>query len=133
MATSGNHDLQLSKAWWPEVTMGDADTATWERNSNIGAAGQLKGKLMLAHGDIDDNVPVTETLRLEKALSDAGGNVEMVILPHAGHCAIPPYFWRKFRDYVVRNLFEQAPPAQAEIDATTPAVGPAPRQIGSLR
>ncbi|WBO20798.1 S9 family peptidase [Sphingomonas abietis] len=117
VATSGNQDLRLDKAWWPEVTMGDADPATWDRVSNMSVAGQLKGKLMIVHGDIDDNVPVTEAYRLEKALIDAGRDVDVVILPNASHCAMPPYFWRKFRNYFVQNLFDETPPSQAEIDA----------------
>lgn len=126
VATSGNHDQRLDKAWWPEVTMGNADPATWESVSNMSVAGQLKGKLMLAHGDIDDNVPVTETFRLEKALIDAGRDVDVVILPNATHCDMTPYFWRKFRDYFVRNLLDTAPPTQTDIDAAKqPSPSPA--------
>jgi len=111
VASSGNHDLRLDKAWWPEVSMGVADEATWERNSNMSVAANLKGKLLLVHGDIDDNVPVTESLRLANAIIQAGKDVDVVILPNTNHAVYQPYFWRKFRDYFTRNLLDEAPPA----------------------
>ena len=110
VASSGNHDLRLDKAWWPEVSMGIADDATWERNSNISVAKNLKGKLMLIHGDIDDNVPVAASLRLDKALIDAGKPHELVILPNTTHAVYQPYFWKKLRDYFTVNLIGETPP-----------------------
>jgi dipeptidyl aminopeptidase/acylaminoacyl peptidase len=111
VASSGNHDLRLDKAWWPEVSMGLADEATWERNSNMSVAGNLQGKLLLVHGDIDDNVPVTESIRLANAIIQAGKDVDLVILPNTTHAVYQPFFWRKLRDYFTRNLLDEAPPA----------------------
>lgn len=111
VASSGNHDLRLDKAWWPEVSMGLADEATWERNSNMSVAGDLQGKLLLVHGDIDDNVPVTESVRLANAIIQAGKDVDLVILPNTSHAVYQPFFWRKLRDYFTRNLLDEAPPA----------------------
>ncbi len=110
VASSGNHDLRLDKAWWPEVSMGLADEVTWERNSNMSVAGNLAGKLLLIHGDIDDNVPVTESMRLARALIEANRDVDLVILPNTTHRVAQPFFWRKFRDYFTRNLLDEAPP-----------------------
>lgn len=104
LAGAGNHDLRLDKAWWPEVSMGLADDATWERNSNIPVAGQLKGQLMLVHGEIDDNVPVAATYRLAKALTKAEKPFELVILPDTTHRVYQPFFWLKARDFFRRAL-----------------------------
>lgn len=90
VASSGNHDLRLDKAWWPEVNMGNADDPTWERNSNMSVATNLKGKLMLIHGDIDDNVPVVASLRLSDALIKAGKPHELVILLNTNHAVMQP-------------------------------------------
>lgn len=111
VASSGNHDLRLDKAWWPEVSMGTADAATWDRNSNMSVAANLTGKLLLIHGDIDDNVPITESFRLAKALMDAGRDVDMVVLPNTTHRVYQPFFWKKLRDYFTLNLLGEAPPA----------------------
>jgi dipeptidyl aminopeptidase/acylaminoacyl peptidase len=110
VASSGNHDLRLDKTWWPEVSMGNADEATWERNSNMSVAGNLTGKLLLIHGDIDDNVPITESFRLAKALIDAGRDVDMVVLPNTTHAVYQPFFWKKLRDYFTLNLLGETPP-----------------------
>jgi dipeptidyl-peptidase-4 len=102
--------------------MGLADEATWERNSNMSVAGNLQGKLLLVHGDIDDNVPVTESVRLANAIIQAGKDVDLVILPNTTHAVYQPFFWRKLRDYFTRNLLDEAPPAAqpaARLVATT--------------
>ncbi|EGF91721.1 prolyl oligopeptidase family protein [Asticcacaulis biprosthecium C19] len=112
VASSGNHDLRLDKAWWPEVSMGIADDATWERNSNASVAGNLKGKLMLIHGDIDDNVPVAASYRLSQALVAAGKPHELVILPNTNHAVFQPYYWNKLRDYFAVNLLGETPPVE---------------------
>jgi dipeptidyl-peptidase-4 len=111
-AQSGNHDLRLDKAWWPEVSMGLADDATWERNSNIPIAGGLKGKLLLIHGDIDDNVPITASLRLSQALQEAGKLHELVIVPNTRHnVGATPVYHQKLRNFFVRNLLGETPPS----------------------
>jgi dipeptidyl aminopeptidase/acylaminoacyl peptidase len=119
VASSGNHDLRLDKAWWPEVTMGNPDPAVWDRNSNMSVAANLQGKLLLIHGDIDDNVPITESFRLANALIQAHRDFDMVVLPNTTHRVAQPFFWRKFRDYFVRNLLDEAPPASAEFEDQT--------------
>lgn len=131
VASSGNHDLRLDKAWWPEVSMGNPDVATWERNSNMSVAGNLVGKLLLIHGDIDDNVPVTESLRLANALIEKGRDVDLVILPNTTHWVFQPFFWRKLRDYFTIHLLEERPPSMPRpvapvIPATAPPIAPAP-------
>ncbi|MET3713470.1 dipeptidyl aminopeptidase/acylaminoacyl peptidase [Sphingomonas trueperi] len=119
VASSGNHDLRLDKAWWPETTMGAASTNDWARNSNMVAAPNLGSHLLLIHGDIDDNVPVTESFQLATALIWAGRDVDMVVLPNTTHAVYQPFFWRKFRDYFVQHLLGEAPPADIGFD--TPA------------
>jgi dipeptidyl aminopeptidase/acylaminoacyl peptidase len=125
VASSGNHDLRLDKAWWPEVSMGNPDQAVWERNSNMSVAKNLRGKLLLIHGDIDDNVPVTESMRLANALITAGRDVDVVILPNTTHRVAQPFFWRKLRDYFTRHLLDEKPPVLPlpEPDPAMPAIG----------
>jgi dipeptidyl aminopeptidase/acylaminoacyl peptidase len=125
VASSGNHDLRLDKTWWPEVSMGYADEATWERNSNMAVAGQLKGHLLLVHGDIDDNVPITESYRLAKALMDAGRDVDLIVMPNATHNVYRPFFWKKLRDYFTQYLLGETPPALGPVQPAKPAVATA--------
>ncbi len=125
VASSGNHDLRLDKAWWPEVSMGTADTATWDRNSNMSVAANLQGKLLLIHGDIDDNVPITESFRLAQALIQAKRDVDIVVLPNTTHAVYQPFFWRKLRDYFTRNLLDEATPALLPLSPSPPSGTPA--------
>lgn len=125
VASSGNHDLRLDKAWWPEVSMGIADTATWDRNSNMSVAANLQGKLLLIHGDIDDNVPITESFRLAQALIQAKRDVDIVVLPNTTHAVYQPFFWRKLRDYFTRNLLDEATPALLPLSPSSPPGTPA--------
>jgi dipeptidyl aminopeptidase/acylaminoacyl peptidase len=99
--------------------MGNPDPAVWDRNSNISVAANLRGKLLLIHGDIDDNVPITESFRLGAALIQAHRSFDMAVLPNTTHRVAQPFFWRKFRDYFVRNLLDEAPPASAEFEDQT--------------
>lgn len=111
IGSSGIQDPRLDKAWWPEVSMGLADDATWERNSNVPIAGNLKGKLMIMHGDIDDNVPIAATLRMDAALIAANKPHELVIMPNRTHDTYTQYFFRKHYDFFVQNLLGETPPA----------------------
>jgi dipeptidyl aminopeptidase/acylaminoacyl peptidase len=120
VASSGNHDLRLDKTWWPEVSMGNPDEATWERNSNMSVASQLKGHLLLIHGDIDDNVPITESFRLAKALMDAGRDVDLVVLPNTTHRVNQPFFFKKQRDYFTQYLLRERPPPLGPIKPAAP-------------
>ena len=107
VASAGTQDLRLDKAWWPEVSMGLADDATWDRNSNIAVAGNLKGKLLIVHGETDDNVPITASMRMHNALIDAGKLHEFVIIPNGTHHTVfKPYYWEMLTDFFRRNLVE---------------------------
>lgn len=131
VASSGNHDLRLDKAWWPEVSMGNPDPSVWERNSNMSVAKNLVGKLLLIHGDIDDNVPVTESMRLANALITAGRDVDLVILPNTTHRVAQPFFWRKLRDYFTRHLLDEKPPALPLPKPEPAPVSPSPSAAGA--
>ena len=88
----------------------------------MAVANQLKGHLLLVHGDIDDNVPVTERFRLAKALIDAGRDVDMVVVPNATHNVYQPFFWKKLRDYFTLYLLGETPPPLGPVKPAAPAV-----------
>ncbi|WP_363797930.1 prolyl oligopeptidase family serine peptidase [Lysobacter firmicutimachus] len=113
VSQSGNHDLRLDKAWWPEAWMGLADDADWTRNSNLTYADKLQGKLLLVHGDIDDNVPLESTLALSRALDRAGKAHETVVLPNVGHQITGPAFNDLVRSFFKRALLDPEPDGRA--------------------
>ncbi|TGX56231.1 hypothetical protein E5A73_03860 [Sphingomonas gei] len=73
-------------------------------------AKNLRGKLLPSHGDIDDNVPLTESMRLANALITAARDVDWVILPDTTHRVAQPLFWHKQRDYFTQHLLDEKPP-----------------------
>ena len=109
---AGVQDNRLDKAWWNEQWMGKEMGPIWDANSNITWASKLVGKLMIVHGELDDNVPPANSLRLVDALIKANKDFEFLIIPNANHPVMAvPYFWRRQWDFFVRELLGKVPPA----------------------
>lgn len=72
-------------------------------------AGNLKGKLLLVHGLLDNAIHVSQTLRLVEALQQANRNFDMLTLPNHGH-APTDYLTRRSWDYLVKHLLKEEPP-----------------------
>ncbi len=74
-------------------------------------ASNLKGKLFLACGAMDDNVSMSQTLRHCDRLIQNNKDYEFLILPRANH-NVPGdlYFIRRKLDFFVRHLLGEEPP-----------------------
>jgi dipeptidyl aminopeptidase/acylaminoacyl peptidase len=85
-------------------------------------AGNLKGKLMLVYGDMDDNVSPALTLQFINDLIKANKNFDLLVMPNRNHLgtANDPYFWRRRWDYFVKYLLNLEPPADFKIPSETP-------------
>lgn len=107
VAQAGNHDLRSYGWYWGEQYMGPLesgeDRARYARQANLTYAANLKGKLLLVHGDMDCNNPPSQTLRLADALTRENKDFDLLIVPDAGH-QMPPYVMRRSWDYFVENL-----------------------------
>ena len=62
ISESGNHDQRLYEDDWGEryqglLTRDSTGADNYEIEANQSLAGNLKGKLLLAHGTLDSNVP----------------------------------------------------------------------------
>src|SRR6185295_18113249 len=82
---------------------------------NFLLAKNLKGKLMLMHGDMDDNVHPAMTIQLVDELIKANKDFDLVIAPNRAHGLNEPYFIRRRWDFFVRHLLGVEPPANFEI------------------
>ena len=112
VASSGDHDFRMEKAWWPEMYMGWPVDSTYHLQSNITMAGKLKGKLLLVHGGLDDNVNPSATFKLAEALVKADKEFDLLILPsqrHGYHGQHAKYFRKKRWNYFVEHLLEAKP------------------------
>ena len=103
---AGNHDPRTYLPIWGESYQGDTDDAYYEAGSNAHLAGNLKGKLFLVHGALDDNVHPGNTYALVDALIQANKDFDLLVLPNAAHGPgdAGPYFQRRQWDYFVTRL-----------------------------
>ena len=74
--------------------------------TNAELAGNLKGHLLLVHGEIDNNVHPANTMRLVDALIKANKRFDMLIIPGARHGfgAAQPYFTQRMFDFFAEHL-----------------------------
>jgi dipeptidyl-peptidase 4 len=125
IAESGNHENRNYEDDWDEKWVGllhtNADgTTNYDSQANAIYARNLKGKLMLAHGMMDDNVPVSNTMLLVDALEKANKDFNLVIFPQAHHGyegAGAAYVMRRRWDYFVTELMKATPPHEFAMPA----------------
>ncbi|WP_028376602.1 S9 family peptidase [Leeuwenhoekiella sp. MAR_2009_132] len=112
VASSGDHDFRMEKAWWPEMYMGYPVDERYEQVSNVTMAPNLKGKLLLVHGGIDDNVNPSGTYKLAEALIKADKDFDLLIIPSQRHGytgKYNTYFQKKRWNYFIKNLLNKEP------------------------
>ncbi|MET0475942.1 MAG: DPP IV N-terminal domain-containing protein [Mycobacterium sp.] len=125
VSVSGNHDNGVNLTMWAEHYHGDVTDEGKRAISNVTLAGNLQGKLLLIHGELDDNAHTHQTMRLVDALITADKDFDMVIIPGAEHALIgrQHYFLRRTWNYFVRHLHGTEPPAHRLAPLPMPALG----------
>ncbi|MGI6242867.1 MAG: prolyl oligopeptidase family serine peptidase [Prevotella sp.] len=111
VAASGNYDNNNYIQWWGETFHGlvpqDSIPTTMQLADN------LKGKLLLISGDVDDNVPWANTLRLADALIKHNKRFDMMVLPGKDHGVWSPYYLNLIRYYFMEHLMK---PSERDVD-----------------
>ncbi|MCG8330773.1 MAG: S9 family peptidase [Chitinophagales bacterium] len=121
ISESGNHDNRNYEDDWGERYIGRMEEVdgvnNYERQANQLHAQNLKGKLLLAHGGMDDNVPPYNTNLVVDALIKANKDFDLIIFPNARHGFGDDSFYmtRRRWDYFVKNLKGLAPPKEYKI------------------
>ncbi len=117
IAESGNHDNRDYEDDWDEKyggleVIGPDGKSNYDVQANQSYAANLKGKLLLAHGTMDDNVPPNDTLIVVDALIKANKDFDLLMIPnaHHGYGEASAYMMRRRWDYFVRNLAGGTPP-----------------------
>ena len=114
VASAGNHENNIYNRWWSEKHHGVKEVVDKDGNikfeysidKNSELAKNLKGRLLLATGDMDDNVHPANTLRLAAALIKAGKRFDFFIFPGQRHGfgdMNDYWFWIR-ADYFARYL-----------------------------
>ncbi len=87
------------------------DQTNYDNQANQLLADNLQGKLLIAHGMLDSNVPPTNTLLVVDALIKADKDFDMLVFPNARHgFGNSRYFLKRRWDYFVENLRGLEPP-----------------------
>ncbi len=124
---AGNHDNRSYNIYWAEKYQGllrRDSTRRGEDNftpsANKTYAANLRGKLLLMHGDMDDNVHPAMTIQVVDELIKANRSFDLIMAPNRAHGLNEAYFIRRRWDYFVEHLGKATPPDNYRM---TPAAG----------
>lgn len=114
VSCAGNHENNIYNRWWSEkhhgieevVTEKGDTTFNYSIDKNSEVAKNLKGKLLVIHGDQDNNVHPGNTIRLVNALIRSNKRFDMLILPGQRHAFgdMTEYFFWRLADYFSEHL-----------------------------
>jgi len=130
VSQAGNHDNRVYEDDWGEKWQGlleqAADgTSNYDDQANQNLAKNLKGRLLIAHGTMDSNVPPNSTLLVVEELIKANKDFDLVLFPNRRHgFGNEPYMMRRRWDYFVKHLLGAEPPKEYTMQAEAPARRP---------
>lgn len=114
VSCAGNHDNRIYNRWWSETHHGVKEEVTekgdtlfsYKIATNPEIVKNLKGHLLLIHGDIDNNVHPANSIRVVNALIKAGKRFDMLLLPGQRHSFgnMDEYFYWRMVDYFSEHL-----------------------------
>lgn len=114
VSSAGNHDNSIYNRWWSEKHHGVKETISEKNDTtfaysidkNPDVVKNLKGHLLLVHGEIDNNVHPANTMRVVNALIKANKRFDMLILPTQRHGFgdMQEYWFWKAADYFSKYL-----------------------------
>lgn len=122
IAESGNHENRNYEDDWGERYNGLVENSDYAAQANQNYAKNLKGKLLLAHGMMDNNVPPSNTMLVVEALIKANKSFDLLLFPNSAHGygQYSPYMMRRRWDYFVTNLLGAQAPKDFELRGSAP-------------
>jgi dipeptidyl-peptidase 4 len=121
VAGAGNHDNRGYTYYWGEKWHGPLvhhpdGTDSYTNQANHLLAGNLRGKLLLSYGTMDNNVHPDMTLLLVDELIRHNKDFDLVVLPNRNHgYGREPYWIRRSWDYFVEHLLGAQPPREYDL------------------
>lgn len=111
---AGNHENNIYNRWWSErhhgvqekVSAKGDTTFSYAIERNTELAKNLKGRLLLVTGDVDNNVHPANTIRMAEALIKANKRFDFMIMPGQRHSFgnMTDYFFWLMGDYFAQHL-----------------------------
>jgi dipeptidyl-peptidase 4 len=121
VSQAGNHDNRNYVDAWSERFQGllrrSNGSDNYEVQANQLVAQNLQGRLLLAHGALDDNVAPYNTYLVVDALIKANKDFDLIVFPHQRHGfgVDNNYMMRRRWDYFVQHLMGAEPPREYRI------------------
>ena len=125
VSQAGNHDNRNYEDDWGEKWQGLLETysdgsTNYDNQANQLLVENLTGKLLLAHGTMDSNVPPSNTMLVVDKLIAANKDFDFILFPNRRHgFGNEPYMMRRRWDYFVRHLLGAEPPKDYEFGRRT--------------
>lgn len=114
VSSSGNHENAIYNRWWSEKHHGVQEEVNdkgetvfkYTIDNNPEIANNLKGKLLITTGDIDNNVHPAATIRMAEALIKANKRFDYFVFPgkRHGYGDMNEYFFWLRGDYFCEHL-----------------------------
>jgi dipeptidyl aminopeptidase/acylaminoacyl peptidase len=123
VSQAGNHDNRNYEDDWAEKWQGllerlSDSTTNYDNQANQLLARNLRGKLLIAHGTMDDNVPYYSTLLVVNELIRHNKDFDFILFPNRRHgFGNEPYMVRRRWDYFVTHLMGAEPPREYQMRA----------------
>lgn len=114
----GCHDFasyqdEYTEKFFGRLVRNNDGTSNYDAQTNLGLAHNLRGRLLLAHGTLDENVPFYQTLLLAQELIAANKDFDLLLLPNATHAISDGdpgrYLVRRHWNYFIRHLLGAVP------------------------
>src|SRR3990172_4492589 len=132
VSQAGNHDNRNYEDDWAEKWQGllerlSDSTTNYDNQANQLLARNLRGKLLIAHGTMDDNVPYYSTLLVVNELIRHNKDFDFILFPNRRHgFGNEPYMVRRRWDYFVKHLMGAEPPREYQMRTPAAANRPVP-------
>ena len=112
IAASGRHDGRMVMAMILEAYDSPDDPESWARASAIESAGNITGKFLLVHGEMDKAVMIHHTYRVIERMIAANRDYDLLFVPGDDHIFSKhaEYVERRQWDYLMRHLIGVEPP-----------------------
>lgn len=110
VSSAAVYDNLLDQSSWIETYLGPFEADLYSEQNIYSHADKISGKLLIVCGEMDENVPFSNALKMQNAMIEAGKDVDFLIMPNSNHWYVyHPFFYQKYWNYFVQHLLGKIP------------------------